>query len=111
VGDYAYATYTNFLWEEMNNYVRHQKIFTGLCAPQNSMKGPTNIVHIFEQLFSKDIVQEIVNETNHYAQQCRNSRGNIFPKQSRVNVGQSVTAEYIPYWQFSCLWALYKNPV
>jgi hypothetical protein len=33
VGDYAYVTDINFLWEDTNIYVRHRKIFTGLRAP------------------------------------------------------------------------------
>ena len=34
-------------------------------------------------------------ETNRYAEQFKNSRGNIFSKRSRVNEWQSVTADEI----------------
>jgi len=40
-------------------------------------------------------MQKTVTETNCYAEQLKNSRGNIFCKQSKVNEWQSVTAEKI----------------
>lgn len=40
-----------------------------------------------------DLVEKIADESNSYAQQFRNSRGNIFSEQSRVNYWQSVIAE------------------
>jgi len=38
-------------------------------------------------------VQKSVTETSCYAEQLKNSRGNIFCKQSRINEWQPVTAE------------------
>lgn len=61
-----------------------KKKFTGLCVCQNSTQGPTNTVDIFEQLFVKAIVQEIVNETDRDAHEFRKFTGNAFPKQIRV---------------------------
>ena len=59
-----------------------------MSGPQNSAKDLTNAVDIFEQFFDKYIVQKIVTETNRYAEQFKNSRGNIFSKRSRVNEWQ-----------------------
>jgi hypothetical protein len=39
------------------------------------------------------MVQQIVTEPKHYAEQFKNSRGNTFSKRSRVNEWQPVTAE------------------
>jgi hypothetical protein len=72
-----------------------REIFSGMSGPQDSAKGLTNPVDIFEQLFDTDVVQKIVTETNRYAEQFKNSRGSIFSKQSRVNEWQPVTAEEI----------------
>jgi hypothetical protein len=94
VGDTAYVNDDNFLWEDMVNYVRRE-IFCGISGPQDSAKGLTNAVDIFEQFFNKDIVQKIVTETNHYAEQFKNSSGNIFSRKSRVNEWQPVTSEEI----------------
>jgi hypothetical protein len=51
--DIAYVTDTDFVWKNMDNYVRHTEIFTGISGPQNSNKGVTNTVDIFEQIFYK----------------------------------------------------------
>jgi hypothetical protein len=64
-------------------------------GPQNSAKGLTNAVDIFEQFFDTDIVQKIVTETNYYAEQFKNSRGEIFSKRSKVKEWQHMTAEEI----------------
>ena len=53
--------------------------------PHYSAKSLTNAVDVFETFFGKDIVQKSVTETNCYAEQFKNSGGNIFSKQSRVN--------------------------
>jgi len=95
VGDTAYVNDNNFLWEDIDNFVGQREIFSGMSGPQNSAKDLTNAVDIFEQFFDKYIVQKIVTETNRYAEQFKNSRGNIFSKRSRVNEWQPVTAEEI----------------
>jgi hypothetical protein len=43
---------------------------------------------IFELFFDKDLVQRIENETSHYAQQFRDSRGSNFSRQSRIKTWQ-----------------------
>jgi hypothetical protein len=57
------VTNTNFLWKDIRKDA-DIKNFTGLHARQNSINGPTNTLDIFYQLFVKDTVQEIVNETD-----------------------------------------------
>jgi hypothetical protein len=46
MGDSACVTDTNFLWEDMDNYIRHQEIFPGISEPQDSAKDVTNIIDI-----------------------------------------------------------------
>jgi hypothetical protein len=104
------VTNTNFLWEDIRNYAKHKKVFTRLCARQNSTQGPTNTDDIFEQLFVKNTVQEIVNQTDRYGHEFRNYAGTVFPMQMRVmKCSQWQQKKYIPYGQFLCLWVLYKN--
>ena len=95
VGDTAYVNDNNFLWEDTDNFIGQREIFSGMSGPQNSAKDLTNAVDIFEQFFDKYIVQKIVTETNRYAEQFKNSRGNILSKRLRVNGWQPVTAEEI----------------
>jgi hypothetical protein len=89
------VTDTNFLWEDMENYVRQQGIITRIIGHEDIAKGLTNNVDILEQLLDKDVVQVIMNETSCYAQQLKNSRGNIFSKWLRENELQPMTAEEI----------------
>jgi hypothetical protein len=56
VGDIAYISDTKFLWEDVDKYVRHGEIFSGISIPQDSAKGVTNVIDIFEQFFDKDFV-------------------------------------------------------
>jgi hypothetical protein len=45
----------------------------------------TSIKGILELLLSEDIAVEIAEETNCYAQQYKDAKGNIFSKRSRVH--------------------------
>jgi hypothetical protein len=51
----AYVTDTIFRWEDVHGYVGHCDIFTGISGPQDSSKGLTNIVELFEQFFDQNI--------------------------------------------------------
>jgi len=51
------------------------KKLSGISGPQDSAKGLANAVDIFEKFCDKDIVQKIVTETCHYAEQFKNSNG------------------------------------
>ena len=55
VGDTAYMSGNNFLWEDVDNYVRQQETSGGISGNQDSAKGLDNAVDIFEQFFEKDI--------------------------------------------------------
>jgi len=84
-----------FVWEDMQNYNGRREVFSGLCGPQMNAQGMTDIVGIFELFFSEDIVVKIAEETNRYAQQYKDSKGNIFPKRSRVHEWVPVTEKEI----------------
>jgi hypothetical protein len=45
----------------------------------------TNIVNTCEPFFDMDVMQEIVNEVNHYVQQLRNYKSNIFSKRCKAH--------------------------
>jgi hypothetical protein len=64
-------------------------------VPQNSVQGFTDIVGTFELYFAKQLIHKTVDETNCYAQQYKNSRGNISSKQLKAKEWQSVTIEEI----------------
>jgi len=78
--DTAYVSNNNLLWEDVDTYIRQQETVSAISWPQDSAKGQTNAVDIFEQFFGKDIVQKIMTVTNRYAAQLKNSGGNIFSK-------------------------------
>jgi hypothetical protein len=61
-----------------------------MCGPQNSAQVVTGTVDTFELQFEKDLVQKIMNETNCYAQQFKNTMGNTLSKWPRVNDWQPV---------------------
>jgi hypothetical protein len=51
---------------------------------QNNVHGFTDILGTFELYFAKHLIQKTVDETNRYAQQYKNSRGNIFSRYLKV---------------------------
>jgi hypothetical protein len=59
--------------------------FSGMCSPQMNAQCMTDIKGIFELLLSEDIAVKIAEETNCYAQQYTDAKGNIFSKRSRVH--------------------------
>jgi hypothetical protein len=48
----------------MDNYTRQRGTFSGIGGSQDNGKCLTNTVDNFQQIFEKEIVQEIVTETN-----------------------------------------------
>jgi len=56
VGHTAYISGNNFLWEDVDNYIRQQETSSGISRNQDSAKGLANAVDIFEQFFDKDIL-------------------------------------------------------
>jgi hypothetical protein len=81
----------DFLWEDMSSYVGQREAFCNVSEPQSSAKDVSGIVECFKLLFIGDLVQHIVQETNRYAQQCQNSRGNLFSFRSPVRSWYPVT--------------------
>jgi hypothetical protein len=75
----------------MSNYVGQREAFCNLSVPESSAKDVSGIVVCFELLFSGDLVQRIVQETNMYAHQYQNSRGNLFSFRSPVRSWCPVT--------------------
>lgn len=63
MGDNLYVS-DNFVWEDMDNYTRQRGTFSGIGGSQDNGKCLTNTVDNFQQIFEKEIVQEIVTETN-----------------------------------------------
>jgi len=65
--------------------------------------------------FDKDIVYEIVNENNHYAQDFKNSRGKFLPKHLRVNELQPLISEEIyivlAIFILTCIHTLYRSSI
>ena len=86
---------TNFIWEDMNNYHGRREIFTGECGPRNIAENIIDIVDSFELFFDKEIIHLIVLETNRYAQQYQNARGNLFSFRSPVRGWTPVTSNEI----------------
>jgi len=72
-GDTAYVSNSNFLWENVDNYIRQQEAVSAVSWPQDSAEGQSNAIEIFEQFFGKYFVQKIMAVTNHYAEQFKNS--------------------------------------
>ena len=45
--DTAYVSNSNFLWEDVDNYIRQQETVSAISWPQDSAKGQTNAIDIF----------------------------------------------------------------
>jgi hypothetical protein len=69
------VTDTNFCGRTWTSTSDIEKLFAGISGPQNNSKDLTDTVDIFEQLSDGDVVEEILNETNHSTQHFKNSRG------------------------------------
>ena len=68
----------------MDNYSGHKELFSVTSGPINEAKNIHNILECFELFFDKDIIQHIMIETNRYAKQYKNQRGNLVPFQPPV---------------------------
>ena len=62
----------------MDNYTGHREVFSCDFGPRNGAENVNDIVQRFELFFDKEIVQQIVRETNGYAERYKNARGNLF---------------------------------
>ena len=68
----------NFMWETMDNYTGHRKVFSCDSGPSLGTENVSDIVESFELIFDKEIIQQIVREINRYEEQHKNEGGNLF---------------------------------
>ena len=85
----------NYMWETMDNYTGQKEIFSGDFGPKNGAENITSILESFELFFDKGLIQLTVRETNRYAEQYKNARGNLFTLRSPVQKWTPVTENEI----------------
>ena len=92
----------NFVWEDMENYHGHREQFSGDSGPRNGAENINDILGPFMLFFNKTIIDLIITETNRYAEQFQNIRGNLFSFRSPVRKWTPVTSSeiYIVLGQF-----------
>jgi hypothetical protein len=56
------------MWVDIDNFHGQRELFSGHSAPQNSAINVQGIASVFLLFFSRDIVHEIVVETNRYVE-------------------------------------------
>jgi hypothetical protein len=81
-----------FVWESMDNYKDYKgqrEHFTGSVGPQGGALNAVEIVDIFELFFDRQIVDNIVVETNKYAEEFL--RGRDLPVNSPARAWKPVT--------------------
>jgi len=64
-------------------------------GPRNGAENVSDIVQCFELFFDKEIIQQIVRETNRYTEQYKNAQGNLFSFRSLVRSWNPVTESEI----------------
>jgi hypothetical protein len=88
-------SHKTFHWEKMDNYVGQRQVFSVTSGPQNEAQNVDEILTSFELFFDPQIIQLIVTETNRYAEQYKNQRGNLFTFRSPVRAWVPVTENEI----------------
>ena len=76
-GEEEELLHQDFLWETMDNYTGRREVFSCDFGPRNGAENVSDIVECFELFFDRELIQQIVTETNGYAEQYKNARGNI----------------------------------
>jgi len=94
-GDEEEILHRDFRWEAMDNYTGHREVFSCNFGPRNGAENVNDIVQCFEFFFDKEIVQQIIRETDRYAEQYKNARGNLFSFTSLVRSWTPVTESAI----------------
>jgi hypothetical protein len=74
----------DFLWENTGNYAGQREAFCNVSKPQSSAKDVNDSVECFKLFFSRDLIQQSIQEMNMCTQQYQNSRDNLFSRQSPV---------------------------
>jgi hypothetical protein len=87
--DVAHDSDTQWLWRAIQTSDRGQKIqFTGQCEPQ---KNAECVLEAFELFFDQHVIDNIVSETNRYAEYCIQST--VLKPRSRMRSWQPVTSD------------------
>jgi len=94
-GDEEEILHRDFRWETMDSYTGHREVFSCDFGPRNGAENVSDIVPCFELFFDKEITQQIVRETNRYAEQYKNTRGNLFSFRSLVRSWTPLTESEI----------------
>ena len=94
-GDEEEILHRDFRWETVDNYTGHREVFSCDFAPRNGAENVSDIYSVLSFFFDKEIIQQIVRETNRYAEQYKNSRGNLFSFRSLVRSWTPVTKSEI----------------
>ena len=94
-GDEEELLHQDFVWEAMDNYTGHREVFSCDFAPRNGAENVSDIFECFELFFDKELIQQIVVETNRYAEQYKNARGNLFSFRSFLRSWKPVTENEI----------------
>ena len=90
-GDEEEILHRDFRWETMDNYTGYREMFSCDFGTRNGEEYVSDIVECFDLFFDKEIIQEIVRETNRYAEQYKNARGNLLSFRSLVRSWTPVT--------------------
>jgi len=79
----------------MDNYTGHRDAFSCDFRPWNDAENVSDNVQCFELFFDKEIIKQIVRETNRYAEQYTNVLDNLFSFRSLVRSWTPVTESEI----------------
>jgi len=94
-GDEEEILHQDFVWETLDNYTGHREVFSCEFGPRNGAENVSDIVECYKLFFDKELIQQIVTETNRYAEQYKNAQGNYFPFRSFVKSWKPVTENEI----------------
>jgi hypothetical protein len=84
-----------FTLEDMTYYIGRREQFVGNYGPQNEAKTVTESADIFKMVFTQELVEMIVQDTNIYAEQCIVSRGLTIPLHSRMRDWKPITGDKV----------------
>jgi len=84
----------DFRWKTMDNYTGYREVFSCDFGPRNGVENVT-LYNVLSCFLKKGIIQQIVRETNRYAEQHKNARGNLFSFRSLVRSWTPVTESEI----------------
>ena len=79
----------------MDHYTGHREVFSCDFGPRNGAENISDIVQCLSCFFDKEIIQQIVRETNRYTEQYKNTQGNLFSFRSLVRSWTPVTESEI----------------